>query len=74
MYSCTLGSIAWRDVCKGDLLPCTLPLFSYNFCALSTNQCMQGIERRGAIVRYSEVAGGAFNNFLEAPLCHSSRF
>ena len=52
----------------------SLKLFSHNSCALPTNQCMQGTERRGAIARYSEVAGGALNSFLEAPLCHSSRF
>ena len=37
-------------------------------------QCRQGTERRGAMARYSEVAGGALNSFLEALLCHSSRF
>ena len=49
-------------------------LISYNFCALPTNQCRQGTERGGAKERYSEVAGGALNNFLEAPLCPSSSF
>ena len=48
-------------------------IFLY-FCALPTKQCRQGTERRGAIARYSEVAGGALNNFLKAPLCHSSTF